>query len=124
MDIWEILEIERTTDEGLIKKAYRIKLKSTRPDDDAVAFMELRKSYEAALEYAAEAGYDEDYWDDETDDTDETDDFEDLEDLEDTEELELTPILSTKLSILKSDLMIRLTLMLLAGMKLKIFRIL
>ncbi len=66
MDIWAILGIERTTDEREIKKAYRTKLKVTRPDDDEGTFMELRKAYECALEYAEEAAYyDEDFRDDE-----------------------------------------------------------
>ena len=84
MDIWSILGISKTTDENLIKKAYRAKLKVTRPDDDAGAFMELRKAYECALEYAAEAEcYDEDFWDDDADA------YEDLDEPEIGEETEV-----------------------------------
>ena len=88
MDIWDILGIAKTTDEKIIKKAYRSMLKVTRPDDDAGAFMALRKAYETALEYAAEAEeYDEDFRED-------TDDYEeyDSEFDEDTEPEEPTEI--------------------------------
>ncbi len=64
MDIWKILEIDKTSDKSAIKKAYRQKLKQTRPDDDEKAFIELRKAYECALEYTeyyAEYDEDEDY---------------------------------------------------------------
>lgn len=52
MDIWKILEIDATSDTGVIKKAYRAKLKVTRPDYDEDAFMALRSAYEEALIYA------------------------------------------------------------------------
>ena len=62
MDIWRILEVEKTSDKSVIKKAYRQKLKQTRPDDDEKAFIELRNAYEEALEYAEYyEEYDEEY---------------------------------------------------------------
>lgn len=51
MDIWKILKIKPTTDKKAIKKAYKELLKTTRPDDDQDAFMQLREAYEKALEY-------------------------------------------------------------------------
>ena len=66
MNIWEILEIDVTCDTGIIKKAYRAKLKTTRPDDDGDAFMRLRSAYEEALEYAEKHSIpDDDFFDDE-----------------------------------------------------------
>lgn len=52
MNIWNILGISPTDNVDIIKKAYRNKLKSTRPDDDEKAFMQLRDAYEQALEYS------------------------------------------------------------------------
>ena len=70
MNYWKILGIEKTTEKVDIKKAYRTKLKNTRPDEDEAGFMELRAAYEAALEYAEnyaeefEEKYEEDeFWD-------------------------------------------------------------
>ena len=74
MNIWAILGIDKTTDESEIKKAYRQKLKVTRPDDDEQAFMELRKAYEDALEYAENNVYDEDLYDEDFFDEDLDDD--------------------------------------------------
>ncbi|MBQ4522094.1 MAG: hypothetical protein IJA10_03980 [Lachnospiraceae bacterium] len=82
MNIWEILEIDVTNDISRIKKAYRTKLKTTRPDDDEEAFMALRGAYEEALEHAEESNLqdnddleydeDEDWYDgDSYDDSDE-----------------------------------------------------
>lgn len=50
--IWKILEIEKTKDEELIKKAYRDKLRYVNPEDDQEGFKELRRAYEEALDYA------------------------------------------------------------------------
>ena len=50
--IWKILGIEQTKDEEQIKAAYRSRLRSVNPEDDAEGFKELRKAYEEALEYA------------------------------------------------------------------------
>lgn len=50
--IWKILEIEETKDEDVIKAAYREKLRSVNPEDDQEGFMELRRAYEEAMQYA------------------------------------------------------------------------
>jgi len=49
MSPWEILGIEPSNDIRAIKRAYSIKLKTTRPDDDAAAYQALREAYEFAL---------------------------------------------------------------------------
>lgn len=49
---WGKLGIEPTKDKDVITKAYRSELKKTNPEDDPEGFKELRKAYEAALEYA------------------------------------------------------------------------
>jgi len=51
-DIWEILGIKETFDENQIKMAYRNKLKDNNPEEEQEAFMELRRAYELACEYA------------------------------------------------------------------------
>ena len=66
MNIWKTLGIEKTADEKAVKKAYRQKLKVTRPDDNEKAFIKLRQAYEEALEYVNdntfyEENYEEDY---------------------------------------------------------------
>ncbi len=50
--IWKILEIEKTKNEEVIKNAYREKLRRVNPEDDQEGFMELRKAYEEAMQYA------------------------------------------------------------------------
>ena len=52
-EIWRELEIEPTTDEAAIKRAYVDKLKQTRPEDDPEGFKRLRAAYEAAQKLAA-----------------------------------------------------------------------
>ena len=49
---WEILGIAPTNDISVIKKAYRAKLADTNPEDKPEEFMELRRSYEEAVELA------------------------------------------------------------------------
>ncbi|RZL33197.1 MAG: hypothetical protein EOP35_18460, partial [Rubrivivax sp.] len=49
---WARLAIEPTTDLAAIKKAYALKLKTTRPDDDAQAYQALRGAYERAQQWA------------------------------------------------------------------------
>lgn len=50
--MWEVLGIARTHDERSIKRAYAVKLKVTRPDDDPVAFQLLNDCFQHALAYA------------------------------------------------------------------------
>lgn len=50
--IWKILEIQETKNEEIIKAAYREKLHSVNPEDDQEGFMELRRAYEEAMQYA------------------------------------------------------------------------
>lgn len=45
---WALLGIAPTTELAAIKKAYALKLKTTRPDDDAAAYQALRGAYERA----------------------------------------------------------------------------
>lgn len=52
MNIWNILKIEQTKDKDALKKAYRMRLSSVNPEDDAEGFMLLRKAYEEALRLA------------------------------------------------------------------------
>jgi len=49
---WEILEIDPSTDERLIKAAYARRLKVTRPDEHPEGFQTLRAAYETALSLA------------------------------------------------------------------------
>lgn len=54
MNIWQVLEIEPTTDFAEIKKAYAIKLKKCKPEIDSSAFQLLRQAYEIAQKYAVD----------------------------------------------------------------------
>ncbi|MBF2412222.1 DnaJ domain-containing protein [Listeria welshimeri] len=49
MNIWEILQIEKTTNKREIKRAYAKALKHTHPDDDPVAFQKLKEAFDLAL---------------------------------------------------------------------------
>lgn len=49
---WALLGIAPTTELALIKKAYALKLKVTRPDDDAEAYQALRAAYERVQQWA------------------------------------------------------------------------
>lgn len=53
---WSVLGINETSDKKQIKKAYAVRLKKCRPDENPKAFQELHEAYQAALEWAAEAG--------------------------------------------------------------------
>lgn len=48
---WTLLGIEPTTELAAIKKAYALKLRVTRPDDDAEAYQALRGAYERAQQW-------------------------------------------------------------------------
>lgn len=52
MDCWHILQIEPTSDERAIKRAYAKLLKTTRPDDDAAGYQRLREAFDEALAIA------------------------------------------------------------------------
>lgn len=49
--IWKVLGIEETTDEDVIRQAYREKLSGVNPEEDQAGFMRLREAYEQAIEY-------------------------------------------------------------------------
>lgn len=48
---WALLGVEPTTELAAIKKAYALKLRVTRPDDDAEAYQALRGAYERAQQW-------------------------------------------------------------------------
>lgn len=52
MSCWKVLGIEKTKDLKEIKKAYAVKLKITRPEDDASAYQILRDAYNQAVIFA------------------------------------------------------------------------
>lgn len=52
MNIWDVLEIEATTEVSAIKKAYARKLKIYHPEDDPEGYQRLREAYDSALKYA------------------------------------------------------------------------
>lgn len=52
MDFWQILGIEPTTDVRLIKQAYAALAKKYHPEEAAEKFLQLRKAYESALDFA------------------------------------------------------------------------
>ena len=49
---WAVLELEPTRDVSAIKRAYAEKAKTCHPEEDPEGFLNLRKAYEAALDYA------------------------------------------------------------------------
>lgn len=55
MNIWEILGIAPTKEEGIIKKAYLTKLPEHHPEEDPDGFRQLRQAMEAALKEARTA---------------------------------------------------------------------
>ncbi len=54
-EIFRVLGIEPTKDEGAIKQAYRVKLAVTNPEDNPEGFKRLRQAYEGACAYAKES---------------------------------------------------------------------
>lgn len=52
MNIWNILQINPTTNKKDIKKAYSKLLKIYHPEDDPVKFNELQNAYQQAMQYA------------------------------------------------------------------------
>ena len=52
MDIWKVLEIEKTKDKKQIKTAYRNKLIQCNPEENQKAFMELRQAYDEAMRFS------------------------------------------------------------------------
>ena len=52
--IWDILGISPTTEEEVIKTAYRTKLVNVNPEDDPEGFKQLRQAYEQACARAQE----------------------------------------------------------------------
>lgn len=58
-DCWEVLGLAAGSDERSIKRQYARQLKTTRPDEDPVAFQRLREAYEQALQIMRDGGLDE-----------------------------------------------------------------
>ena len=50
--IWEVLGLEPTYDSSAIKRAYAQKSLTCHPEEDPEGFLQLRKAYQAALDYA------------------------------------------------------------------------
>jgi hypothetical protein len=53
---WHVLEIDSSSDEKAVRRAYASKLKDCRPEDNAEAFQQLRTAYEHALNFARKKG--------------------------------------------------------------------
>ena len=51
-NIWELLQIEPTTDQALIKRAYARQSKVFHPEEDPEGFLRLRDAYSRALQWA------------------------------------------------------------------------
>ncbi|MDE6056364.1 MAG: J domain-containing protein, partial [Lachnospiraceae bacterium] len=57
-DIWNILGIEPSRDEAVIKKAYAQRTHQYHPEENPEMFLRLRKAYQAALAYCDSTGED------------------------------------------------------------------
>ena len=70
MNIWEILNIEKTTDKSIIRKAYAKMSKVYHPEREPEKFQELFKAYKEALEYKEYQDYlddgDDDFWEEDS----------------------------------------------------------
>ena len=51
-DIWKLLHLEPTRDIQAIKHAYALQTRKYNPEEDPEGFMQLRRAYQAALDYA------------------------------------------------------------------------
>lgn len=58
-NIWELLGIDKTKNQELIKEAYRKQLIHVNPEDNAQGFMKLRNAYEEALRLSSQPETDE-----------------------------------------------------------------
>ena len=114
MDIWEILEIDETTDTRAIKKAYAKMLTKHHPEDEPEKFQEIKQAYDLALQYAkgvdsSDRIYDEPYFEGsesvnfDNPSSDETDsifaDFEELNRLDEAELEEVNQLIANLNSI-------------------------
>jgi len=52
MSIWDVLEIPETSDIKTIKRAYAVRLKEVKPDDDPKGFQRLHEAYKSAQKIA------------------------------------------------------------------------
>lgn len=51
-EVFQVLGIEETRDENMLREAYRKKLLTVNPEDDAAGFVRLREAYEEAIRLA------------------------------------------------------------------------
>ena len=54
--IWDILQIEETTDQGKIRRAYAARCRELHPEEKPQEFQALYCAYQAALQYASSVG--------------------------------------------------------------------
>uniref|UniRef100_UPI0025D270D6 J domain-containing protein n=1 Tax=Psychrobacter sp. TaxID=56811 RepID=UPI0025D270D6 len=90
---WDILGIEATNDERVIKKAYALKLRDNKPDKNPTGFKALRDAYEQALNERFWLDFYDDN-DPEVDTQDEEEDEQVLEPYESKTSPTVTPYLS------------------------------
>lgn len=60
-NVWKLLQIEPTTDQALIKKAYAAQSRIYHPEENPEEFMRLREAYNLAIQWAEESGDEEIY---------------------------------------------------------------